>query len=272
MGKLIVQGTEITIVQKNKEDYICLTDIVKGFEGGSSLIENWLRNLNTIEFLGIWEQLNNESFNSIEFEGIKNQAGTNRFTLSAKKWVNSTNAIGVMAKAGRYGGTYAHKDIALEFCSWLSPEFKLYLIKEFQRLKDDELESKTLDWNLTRSLSKINYRIHTDAVKANLIPQKISKNETRIIFASEADVLNKALFGMTAKEWRTANPDKKGNMRDDASVEQLIVLSNLESLNAEFEQFKRLKKLNDVAISQMKSLIDNPSMKVLKNINKLNKN
>ena len=267
--KINVKGVEIVIFQKNQEDYISLTDMVRKIENGTALIEKWLRNKNTIEFLGIWERINNFNFNSPEFGGIKNQAGLNRFALSAKQWIQKTKAIGIVAKAGRYGGTYAHKDIAFEFASWISPEFKLYLIKEFQRLKEEENERKTLDWDLKRSLVKINYQIHTDAVKECLIPVKISKAQVNIIYASEADVLNKALFGITAQEWRNKNSDKEGNIRDYATTAQLACLSSLESINAEFirqelPQGERLLKLNVIAIRHIKSLINNPTIKKLK--------
>ena len=260
-----VQGTAVKIQTIGVQDYICLTDMVSGFEGKGALIENWLKNKDTILFLGIWEKINNPNFNSLEFEGIKNEAGRNSFYLSAKKWSNATQAIGLVAKAGRYGGTYAHKDIAFEFGSWLSPEFKLYLIKEFQRLKDDENARLSLSWNLNRTLSKINYRIHTDAIKAELIPSEISKAQAAITYASEADLLNVALFGCTAKEWRERNPDQKGNIRDQASIEQLLVLANIESMNAEFIHMQlsasdRVSKLNAIAIRQMKSLTENTAL------------
>lgn len=204
-----VKGSDVSVYTENDLDFISLTDMVKNFDGGSALIEQWLKNKDTVLFLGVWEQLNNSDFNSPEFEGIKNEAGRNSFYLSAKKWIEKTNAIGLRASAGRYGGTYAHKDIAFEFGSWLSPEFKLYLIKEFQRLKEEENKRLSLEWNLNRTLSKINYRIHTDAIKEHIIPEKISKTEEGFIYANEADVLNVALFGKTAKKWRDKNPDKK---------------------------------------------------------------
>lgn len=260
-NKIDVQGREVVINTVNNEDYISITDIAKYKDEKRTdyIIQNWLRNRNTIEFLGIWEKLNNPDFNPIEFEGFKNQAGLNSFVLTSKKWIEATNAIGLISKAGRYGGTYAHKDIAFEFASWVSVEFKLYLIKEFQRLKDQE--QGQLDWNIKRNLTKINYRIHTDAIKENLIPKELSGKEKSMIYASEADVLNMALFGMTAKEWRENNPDKTGNIRDYANVSQLVCLSNLESLNAVLindglEQSQRLEKLNKIAISQMKILVD----------------
>jgi len=247
-----VQGREVVINTVNNEDYISITDIAKYKDEKRTdyIIQNWLRNRNTIEFLGIWEKLNNSDFNPIEFEGFKNQAGLNSFVLTSKKWTEATNAIGIVSKPGRYGGTYAHKDIAFEFASWISVEFKLYLIKEFQRLKDQD--QGQLDWNIKRNLTKINYRIHTDAIKENLIPKELSGKEKSIIYASEADVLNMALFGMTAKTWKENNPDKTGNIRDYANVSQLVCLSNLESLNAVLindgmEQSQRLEKLNRIA-------------------------
>ena len=265
-GKIDVQGKGITIISQNDEDYISLTDMVKDIENGLSLIEKWLRNKNTIEFLGIWEEIYNPDFNSPEFEGIKNQAGLNRFILSVKQWVEKTKSKGIIAKAGRYGGTYAHKDIAFEFASWISPKFKLYLIKEFQRLKDEE--RKQLGWDIRRNLTKINYLIHTDAIKANLIPAELSKQQVNYIYASEADVLNMALFGMTAKDWRDMNPDQKGNIRDYADISQLVCLSNLENLNAHFinegvVQSGRLVRLNKIAIQQMKLLTEGNCIKKL---------
>jgi hypothetical protein len=262
---IVVQGTEIHVVSREEEDYISLTDMVGAFDGGSALIENWLKNKNTLEFLGVWERLNNPNFNSPEFEGIKSEAGTNRFHLSAKQWMERTNGVGVIARAGRYGGTFAHRDIAFEFGSWLSPEFKLYLIKEFQRLKEQEVQSQNLEWNIRRSLTKANYRIHTDAIKNHLIPPTISKAQEGFVYASEADLLNKALFGMTAKEFKAANPDKDGNLRDYASVEQLVVLASLESQNALLIQQKhspadRLVILNELAVTQMKSLVNNSAV------------
>ena len=262
---IIVKNTTVTIVERDEQDFISLTDMAKSF-GGSSVIENWLRNKDTIDFLGIWEQLYNPNFNSLEFEGIKNQAGYNRFTLSAKKWVEKTNAIGIIAKTGRYGGTYAQKDIAFEFGSWLSAEFKLYLIKEFQRLKDEESRAKSLEWNFQRTLSKINYQIHTDAVKEKLIPPELTKKQINFVYANEADLLNVALFGKTAKEWRNEHPNLKGNIRDYATIEQLVILSNMESINAllirnNLPQKERLIQLNNVAKTQMKSLLKNTAIK-----------
>lgn len=267
MAKINVGDTEITILSVKEQDYISLTDMVKERENGLALIEKWLRNKNTIEFLGIWEEIYNPDFNSPEFEGIKNQAGLNRFVLSVKQWVTKTNSIGVIAKAGRYGGTYAHKDIAFEFASWVSPQFKIYLLKEFQRLKEEE--QKLLGWSAKRELAKLNYRIHTDAIKQYLIPQELSAAQTKIIYASEADVLNVALFGITAKQWQEANPDLKGNIRDYATINELICLSNMENLNAVFineniPQNERLVKLNQIAIQQMSILQEYGNRKFLK--------
>ena len=265
---ITVQGAEVGITTRHEQDYISLTDMVKSFEGGSALIEQWLKNKDTVLFLGVWEQINNPSFNSLEFEGIRNEAGRNSFYLSAKKWIDATGAIGLHAKAGRYGGTYAHRDIAFEFGSWLSPEFKLYLIKEFQRLKDEEARATSLQWSFQRTLAKINYRIHTDAIKERLIPPQLTKAQTVTVYASEADLLNVALFGMTAAQWRQANPEESGNMRDVATLEQLVVLSNLESINAVLIHQgltapERLAQLNSIAITQMRSLIGGPSVKRL---------
>ncbi|WP_297152422.1 KilA-N domain-containing protein [Prevotella sp.] len=267
MAKIKVETTEITIISHNEKDYISLTDMVRPIENGLALIEKWLRNKNTIEFLGIWEKMYNPLFNSPEFEGIKMEAGLNRFIMSVKQWIEKTHAIGIIAKAGRYGGTYAHKDLAFEFASWVSPQFKLYLIREFQRLKDDE--QKQLAWSAKRELSKINYRIHTDAIKANLIPSEITNQQAAIKYADEADVLNIAMFGMTAKQWREANPDKKGNIRDYASINELICLSNMENINAVFindgiPQSERLIKLNRIAIQQMRILEDTGGRYLLK--------
>jgi len=267
MAKINVTGTEVTIISIDERDYISLTDMVKGIENGLALIEKWLRNKNTIEFIGIWEEMYNPSFNSPEFEGIKNAAGLNRFVLSVKQWIEKTNSVGIIAKAGRYGGTYAHKDIAFEFASWVSPQFKLYLLREFQRLKEDE--QKAIGWTAKRELAKINYHIHTDAVKHNLIPAELTPQQTSIIYANEADVLNVAMFGMTAKEWRDANPNLKGNIRDYATINELICLSNMENLNAVFineglPQSERLIKLNQIAIQQMCVLENVGNRKLLK--------
>lgn len=266
---ITVRGIDIAVTTRDDEDYISLTDMVSGFEGGSSLIEAWLRNKNTVEFLGVWEALNNPNFNSPEFEGIRQQAGLNRFSLSAKTWAQRTGGIGLIARTGRYGGgTFAHKDIAFEFGTWLSPEFKLYLIKEFQRLKEQEIQSGHLEWNIRRTLAKAHYRVHTDAIKDHLIPSQVSRAQQSYVYASEADLLNQALFGMTAREWKQNNPDLDGNIRDYASVEQLVVLASLESQNALLIQQKipqgdRLAMLNALARQQLQSLIDSAAVKRL---------
>jgi len=268
MEKINVLNNEVRLYSVKEEDYISLTDIAryKDSKRTDYIIQNWLRNRNTIEFLGIWEHLNNPDFNPIEFDGIKKQAGLNSFILTAKRWTGLTGAIGIISKAGRYGGTYAHKDIAFEFASWISVEFKLYLIKEFQRLK--EYEQKQLGWDIRRNLVKINYRIHTDAIKSNLIPPELSKKQINLVYASEADILNMALFGKTAKQWREENPEQKGNIRDYANVSQLVCLANLENLNAHFiqqglSQSERLQVLNDIAIQQMELLTDDKTRKYL---------
>jgi len=263
-----VQGTSVGILSQPHGDYISLTDMVRNFDGAGALIEQWLKNKDTVLFLGVWERINNPGFNSLEFEGIRNEAGRNSFFLSAKKWIDLTGATGLIASAGRYGGTYAHKDIAFEFGSWLSPEFKLYLIKEFQRLKDDENDRLKLDWNLQRTLAKINYRIHTDAIKETLIPPSVTKAQASAVYASEADLLNVALFGQTAKQWRDAHPDADGNIRDHSTLEQLVVLTNLESLNSVLirqglPQPERLATLNGIAITQMRTLLAAGSVKRL---------
>ena len=263
--KINVKNTEITIISVNDEDYISLTDMLKA-KDGDFFISDWLRNRNTVEFLGIWERIYNPNFNYGEYAIIRNQAGLNNYKISVKEWAAKTNAIGLTAKAGRYGGTYAHKDIAFEFGMWISAEFKIYLIKEFQRLKDEE--QKQLGWDIKRNLAKINYRIHTDAIKENLIPPELTSRQINLVYASEADILNMALFGMTAGQWRDANPDKKGNIRDYANVSQLVCLSNLENLNAlfineEISQSERLAKLNQVAIQQMRLLTDDSGVKKL---------
>lgn len=266
--KIEVEGKEITIILDNQQEYISLTDMLKA-KDGDFFISDWLRNRNTIEYLGIWENVYNPNFNYGEFATIKSQAGLNSYKLSVKEWVEKTNAIGLKAKTGRYGGTYAHPDIAFEFGMWISPKFKIFLIKEFQRLKDDENDRLNLEWNLQRTISKINYHIHTDAIKENLIPKQISKQQASFVYANEADLLNVALFGITAKDWRENNPKEKGNIRDVASLEQLVVLSNLESINAlliqqGLTQSDRLIQLNKVAITQMKSLIETTAIKKLK--------
>ncbi|OBX79247.1 KilA-N domain-containing protein [Haemophilus aegyptius] len=266
---IVVQGIEIKVTQRENEDYISLTDMCKAFGDGDQLIKNWLQNKNTIEFLQVWEELNNPNFNLVELHQIKNNVGLNRFVMSVKKW-STTNAIGLIAKTGRYGsGTYAHKDIALEFGSWLSPEFKLYLIKEFQRLKQKEAEDNKLEWNVKRILSKANYRIHTDAIKAHLIPKLLNTKQHQFVYATEADILNQALFGQTAKQWKDANPKLKGNMREHATIEQLTVLAGLESQNAlliqqGFPQEERLAILNRPAIQQMSSLLQTAALTQLK--------
>jgi len=264
-----VQGTSIAVLSQPGGDYISLTDMVRNFDGAGALIEQWLKNKDTVLFLGVWERIYNPGFNSLEFEGIRNEAGRNSFFLSAKKWIDLTKAKGLIASAGRYGGTYAHKDIAFEFGSWLSPEFKLYLIKEFQRLKDDENDRLKLGWNLQRTLAKINYRIHTDAIKETLMPPVITRQHAALVYANEADLLNVALFGKTAKEWRAAHPDAEGNLRDHAPLEQLVVLTNLESLNAVLirqglPQLERLLKLNEIAITQMRTLLASNTLKRLR--------
>jgi len=270
MKKIIIQGLQIAVIKNNEEEYISLTDMAKFKERETTgiVIANWLSTKYTIQFMGAWEQIYNPHFNVMEFNNIKNEAGSNGFILSSSKWIQKTNAIGIRSSAGRYGGTYAHKDIAFEFATWLSPEFKLYLIKEFQRLKSEENERLTLGWDVKRQLTKINYRIHTDSINENLIPQSISKKQATIIYASEADILNAALFGKTAKDWRDENKGKEGNIRDYCDVTQLVVLSNLEGINAELirqslSQSERLIKLNEIAISQMKALMSNSSIKKL---------
>ena len=270
MAKITVKDTSVTIISVNENDYINLTDIAKYKSNDpTAVIGNWLRNRNTIEYLGIWESLYNPNFKPLEFEGFKKEAGLNAFTLSPTKWINTTNAIGIISKSGRYGGTYAHKDIAFKFASWISVEFELYIVKEFQRLKNEEHQQ--LGWSAKRELSKINYRIHTDAIKQNLIPSEVTPVQANIIYANEADVLNVAMFGMTAKQWREANPELTGNIRDYATINELICLSNMENLNAVFieqgmPQSKRLVKLNQIAIHQMSILEsgNNYSRKILK--------
>ena len=253
MAKVTVKDTEITVVKIKDEDYLCLTDMLKA-KDGDFFITDWLRNRNTLEYIGIWEKVYNPNFNYGEFAIIKSQAGLNSFKISVKEFVEKTNAISIQAKAGRYGGTYAHKDIAFEFAMWISPEFKIYIVKEFQRLKEEE--QKLLGWSAKRELAKINYRIHTDAIKQNLIPPELSPAQKTFVYADEADMLNVAMFGMTAKQWREANQDLKGNIRDYATINQLICLSNMENLNAVFindglPQTERLEKLNKIAIQQM---------------------
>jgi phage regulator Rha-like protein len=269
--KINVNGVEIYLYQDNEQDFISLTDIARHKDAANtdSIIQNWMRNRNTIELLGFWESIYNPGFKPLEFEGFKKQAGLNSFVMTSKRWIESTNAIGIVSKAGRYGGTFAHKDIAMEFASWISIEFKLYIIKEFQRLKTEENNRLQLEWNLQRTISKINYQIHTDAIRESLVPKTITAQQTGFLYANEADILNVALFGMTAKEWRDNNPGKPGNIRDYATLEQLVVLSNIESINAllieqKLSQSERLLQLNQVAIIQMKSLVENKAMKKLK--------
>ena len=268
---LNANGVEIRITSSSEADYISLTDIAKkrNPEFPADVVKNWLRNRSTIEFLGLWEKLNNPDFKLVEFDQFKNASGENSFVMTPQKWITATNAIGITSKSGRYGGTYAHSDIAFEFASWISPEFKLYIIKDYQRLKSDESHAKQIEWNVKREIAKSNYRIHTDAIKENLIPN-LTPKQIAYTYANEADLINVALFGQTAKQWKALNPNVKGNIRDDASIAQLIVLSNLESLNAEFiregiPQSERLTKLNRIAIYQLKSLWQNS----LKNIEKL---
>lgn len=269
-----VQGKEITVIKINEQDYISLTDMLKA-KDGDFFISDWLRNRNTIEFIGVWEKIYNPNFNYGEFAIIKSQVGLNNYKISAKEWTKQTNAIGLVAKAGRYGGTYAHKDIAFEFGMWISAEFKLYMIKEFQRLK--EIEHNLLGWDIKRSLTKINYRIHTDAIKQNLVPKELSKSQISYIYASEADILNVALYGMTAAQWREQNPNKDGNIRDESDVSQLVCLANLETLNAMLindglPQNERLIKLNNIAIGQMKILTEHSSIKRLHDSTKFSTN
>lgn len=270
-SKIEVKGTEITILKTTSDDFISLTDIArhKDTVNTDDIIKNWMRNRNTIELLGFWESIYNPNFKPVELDGFRKQAGLNSFVMTPKKWIESTNAIGIVSKSGRYGGTFAHKDIAFEFASWISIEFKLYVIKEFQRLKADENDRLKLEWNLQRTLAKVNYHIHTDAIKENLIPAELSKQQISFVYANEADMLNVALFGKTALQWRNENPNADGNIRDMATIEQLVVLSNLESINAVLihqglSQSERLVQLNKIAITQMKSLLGNKNLKKLK--------
>jgi len=266
--KLNVNESAITVISQNETDFISLTDMTASFREGSGLIGKWVTNKNTIEYIGIWEKINNPAFNYPEFGVIAQEAGVNRFILSVGQWIERTNAIGMLVKAGRYGGTYAHKDIAFHFAMWLSPEFQIYLVNEFQRLKEDENHRLKLEWNLQRTLAKVNYQIHTDAIKENLIPIEITKQQASFVYATEADLLNVALFGFTAKEWNKKNTILKGNVRDHATMEQLVVLSNMESINAMLIRQgltakERLIELNKVAITQMKSLLQSHAMKKL---------
>ena len=268
---ITVKGREVTFFSEGASDYISLTDIAKSRNNSEpfAIINNWMRSRSTIEFIGLWEKLKNPDFKPLEFERFKNEAGNNYFVLSPQRWIEATNAKGIISKSGRYGGTYAHKDIAFEFASWISSEFKLYLIVEFQRLKDSENDRLKLEWNLQRTLAKVNYQIHTDAIKENLIPAELTKQQINFVYANEADLLNVALFGKTAKQWRDENPKAEGNIRDMATIEQLVVLSNIESINSVLihqglPQNERLFQLNKIAITQMKSLIGNKNLKRLK--------
>lgn len=275
-NKILVQNIEISVEsKKGSQHYICISDIAKArvdtYPG--YVIQNWMRNKNTIEFLGVWEKLYNEKFNCLEFEAIEKSAGLNRFVMTPKQWVEKTGAIGIVTKAGRYGGTYAYKDIAFEFASWISVEFKLYLIKEFERLK--EQEAKNGEWDVKRLLTKVNYGIQTDAIMHDLIPSKVTGKQIGFYYADEADLLNVALFGMTSGEWKKSNPDKQGNMRDYANVIQLVCLLNLESLNAVYikqglERSERLKLLNETAINQMSVLVKDKRVQKLENTTDLN--
>lgn len=266
--EIIVDNTNITIVSINEDDYISLTDIAKyKSDDPIAVISNWMRNRNTVEYLGIWESLYNQDFKPLEFEGFRKQAGLNAFTLSPQKWVKTTNAIGIISKSGRYGGTYAHKDIAFKFASWISVEFELYIVKEFQRLKQEE--QNKIGWSAKRELARINYHIHTDAVRNKLVPTEVSMSQKNTIYAEEADVLNVAIFGMTAKEWRESNPNLNGNIRDYATVNELICISNMENINSvmineNVPQSERLEKLNKIAIHQMNILENCNNIKLLK--------
>ena len=271
-NKLIVQNINVSLTKINNEDFISLTDIArsKNSDEPKDVVKNWLRNKNTVEFLGLWEIINNENFKGVEFDTFKNEAGSNSFTLSPTKWIKETNAIGLFTRVGKNGGTFAHIDIAFEFASWISAELKLFLIKEFQRLKNDEIQRNQIGWDLKRGIAKINYKIHTDAIKNNLIPNKLNASQVSFIYATEADILNMALFGMTAQEWRSNNPKLEGNIRDYSSVEQLVVLSNMESMNAELiknsiPQKQRLELLNNMAISQLESINSITSIQKLEN-------
>jgi len=266
--KMVVKGKDVLLFSKEHIEYISLTDMAKSKdpERTNYIVQNWMRNRNTIEFIGLWEVIHNPIFKRIEFDAFRKEAGLNSFSLTPQRWIERTNAIGIISKSGRYGGTFAHQDIAFEFASWISAEFKLYLLVEFQRLKEEEAKTKSLEWNLQRTLAKVNYKIHTDAVKEHLVPVKITKEQENFIYATEADLLNVALFGKTAKEWRNQNAEKEGNVRDYSTLEQLVVLSNLESINSVLieqglPQNVRLKKLNEIAISQMRSLLESSAVK-----------
>jgi hypothetical protein len=277
-GKITAQGTEITVLSQGRDDdFISLTDIAryKNPEEPNVVVANWLRVRNTIEYLGIWEQLYNPNFKPLEFEGFKRAAGSNAFTLSPAKWISSTNAVGMTVKSGRNGGTFAHKDIAFKFASWISAEFELYIIKDYQRLKSDENSRISLDWNVKRILAKVNYRIHTDAIRDHLIPPELTARQKSFVYADEADLLNTALFGMTAAEWRSANPGKNGNMRDYATIEQLLVLANLENINAlyigkKMSQPERVSELNRIARLQLAAIVNTKGVKQLDALNSSN--
>ncbi len=269
-NKLFVKNITVSLMKIDIDDFISLTDIArsKNPDEPKDVVKNWLRSKNTIEFLGLWETINNDKFKGVEFDSFKNEAGSNSFTLSPTKWIENTNAIGLVSRAGRNGGTFAHIDIAFEFASWVSAEFKLYLLKEFQRLKNDEIQREQLGWNLKRNIAKINYKIHTNAIKENLIPQKLTASQRTFVYANEADMLNVSLFGTTAKQWKKNNPKLEGNIRDYASVEQLVVLSNMESMNAELiknniSKEERIQILNDMAISQLKSITKSKNIALL---------
>ncbi len=266
-----VQGREIALISDKVNDYISLTDMARyrDPERTNYIIQNWMRTRSAIEFCGLWEQLNNLDFKGIEFDAFKNESGANSFALTPQRWIDTTNAKGIISKSGRYGGTFAHRDIAFEFATWISAEFKFYFIKEFQRLKADENDRLKLTWNLQRTLAKVNYRIHTDAIKENLIPETLTKEKINFVYANEADLLNVALFGITAKQWRDENPKADGNIRDEATIEQLVVISNMESINAVLihqglAQSERLQQLNSIAITQMKSLVGNKQLDKMK--------
>jgi len=268
--KIVVRGTEVTVFQMKDSDYISITDMAKhkNSDDPRFVIQNWMKTRSTVEFMGLWEIINNANFNRVEFDTVKNEAGSNAFVLTPKKWITATGAVGIISKAGRYGGTYAHQDIAFEFASWISAEFKLYLIKEFQRLKSNETHRQKLEWNVSRTLAKVNYLVHTNAVKEHLIPDDLSRSKQRFVYADEADMLNLALFNKTAADWRKQHPQEKGNIRDTATIEQLVVLSNLESFNSELikeglDADARLKRLNQIAIRQMQVMLENRSLKRL---------